>query len=101
MYAGPADVTFFHRYQPLPPEQLDVYYYVALEIRLTKLAPDRAQLQLAPGLIGVEDATHVRVRLPDGVEFEGEIHPTPNRSDVTSLLFTLQRVEDLSDEVYR
>lgn len=93
MYAGPADVTFFHKYLPLPPDRLDVYYNFGVDITLSDFQPQLAQLVFDAGLVGVEDATHVRVRLPDGLEYEGEIKPRPTGPGVMTLLFMVERVE--------
>ena len=101
MYAGPADVTFFHKYRPLPPDQLDVYFNVGVDITFSDFQPPLAQLVFGPDVIGVEDATHVRVRLPNGLEYEGEIKPRPNGPGVMTLLFTLERVENTDGEAYR
>jgi hypothetical protein len=97
MYAGPADVTFFHHDRPLPPNQLDVYFNVGVDITFSDFQPCLAQLTFDPSLFGVEDATHVRVRLPTGLEYEGEITPRPTGRGVTTLLFNLERVETIAE----
>ena len=98
MYA--ADVAFFHKYQPLPPEQLDVYFHVAIEVCLSDFQPHMAQLVFGSGLLGAENATHVWVRLATGLEYEGEINFRPSGPCVTTLLFKLDRVENTTP-VYR
>jgi hypothetical protein len=97
MYVGPADVTFFHHYRPLPPGHLDVYFNVGVEITLNDLQPHLAQLVFGPDLLGVEDASHVRVRLPTGLEYEGEITPRPTGRGGTTLLFNPERVETIAE----
>ncbi len=101
MYIGPADVAFFHKYLPLPPERLDAYFHVAIEIRFRELVPDLVQLEVEPGLIGACGASHVRVRLPDGLEYEGEIKPRPVGPNLASLVFKLERFENTNVLVYR
>ena len=64
MYSGSADVAFYHKYLPLPDDQLDVSFNVGVTIMLTEFQPWIAQLDFAPDVVGVTRATDVRVRLP-------------------------------------
>ncbi|MCI9874475.1 hypothetical protein [Pseudomonas atacamensis] len=98
MYFGPADVTFLHNYIRLPTNQHDVYAHPGIEINLTDFRPRVAQLEFPAGLEGVEEATHVRVRVPNGMEYEGEITPRAAGRGVTSILFKIQRAVDTSSE---
>lgn len=79
MYAGPADVTFFHKYRPLPPDRLDVYYNFGVDISFSDFQPQLAQLVFGPGLVGVEDATHVGCACPMAWNTKGK--SSPDRSD--------------------
>ncbi|WP_454863297.1 hypothetical protein [Pseudomonas hormoni] len=101
MYAGPADVTFFHKCRPLPADQLDVYFNFGVDITFSDFQPQLAQLAFGPSLVGVEDATHVRVRLPNGLEYEGEIKPRPIGPGMMTLLFMVERVENTDGEAYQ
>ncbi|MDB5995337.1 MAG: hypothetical protein JWP42_2473 [Pseudomonas sp.] len=94
MYAGPTDITFFHKYWPLPVDRLDVYFNAGVDITFSHFQPPLAQLTFGMGLVGVEDASHVRVSLPDSLEYEGEINPRPNGPGVMTVLFNVQQVEN-------
>jgi len=98
MYFGPADVTFMHNYIRLPTNQHDVYTHAGIEINLSDFRPRVAQLEFPAGLAGVEEATHVRVRVPNGMEYEGEITPRAVQRGATSILFKIQRAVDTSIE---
>lgn len=98
MYCGPADITFMHHYIRLPTDQHDVYFNVGVEITLSEFKPRIAQLEFGADLVGVAEATHVRVRVPNGLEYEGEITPRAAGRGVTSILFKIQRVEDTVTE---
>ena len=96
MYYGPADVTFCHNYIRLPTNQRDEFLNPAVEITLSDFKPRIAQLEFSANLTGVEEATHVRIRVPNGMEYEGEIVPKAAGRGVTSVLFKVQRAEDTS-----
>jgi hypothetical protein len=96
MYYGPADVTFCHRYIRLPTNQNDEFSNSSVEVTLSDFKPRIAQLEFPVGLEGVEEATHVRIRVPNGMEYEGEIIPKAAGRGITSILFKIQHVEDTS-----
>lgn len=98
MYTGPADVAFFHHERPVP-DQLDVYFNVGVDITLSEYQPKIELLTFEAGLVGVVNATHVRVCLPNGLEYEGEIKPRAASGEVTSLFFMVDRLENLSGEI--
>lgn len=90
MYAGLADVTFFQNSMHLPIDQYIVYFNVGVEITLSEFEPGLVHLEFDAELVGVDGATSVRVRLPNGLEHEGEITPWAATRGATSIMFNLQ-----------
>lgn len=89
MYTGPADVTFFQHSMHLPSDRYIFYFNEGVDITLSVFASRLAQLEFEAGLVGIEGAIRLRVRLPNGREYEGDITPRAATRGVTSLLFKL------------